>query len=102
MCVQVQLPVQGNQTRARELSGSPPNTRHWTHIALSMSTRAMSIFFPASAGMNPRQVPISKMLRHTSIETTQRYYARIRSEVAFEEFERIWDTPTISVQETAN
>lgn len=45
---------------------------------------------------------ISKMLRHTSIETTQRYYARIRSEVAFEEFERIWDTPTISVQKTAN
>jgi len=45
----------------------------------------------------PRQVRISKMLRHTSIETTHRYYARIRSEVAFEEFERIWDAPTISV-----
>ena len=50
----------------------------------------------------PRQVRISKMLRHTSIETTHRYYARIRSEVAFEEFERICDTPTISVERTAN
>ncbi|MCK4456553.1 MAG: hypothetical protein KAW39_02300 [Thermoplasmata archaeon] len=78
---------------------SAQNTRHWTHIALSMSMRVMSIFFPASVGMNPRQVPISKMLRHTSIETTQRYHARIRSEVAFEGFERIWEAPTISVQE---
>jgi hypothetical protein len=33
---------------------------------------------------------------------TEKYSARIRSEVAFEEFERMWEQPTLSVQKVAD
>lgn len=45
---------------------------------------------------------ISKMLRHTNVATTEKYYARIRSEVAFEKFERMWEQPIVSVQKVAD
>jgi integrase len=45
---------------------------------------------------------VSKMLRHTSVATTEKYYARIRSEVAFEEFERMWEQPIVSVQKVVD
>ncbi len=45
---------------------------------------------------------VSKVLRHTSVATTERYYARIRGEVALEKFEMYWEQPIVSVQKTAD
>jgi len=36
---------------------------------------------------------VSKALRHSSTATTERFYARIRTERAWDDLERVWETP---------
>ena len=41
---------------------------------------------------------VSKCLRHTSTKTTERYYARIRSESAFSHLRQLWEAPVAETQ----
>jgi len=41
---------------------------------------------------------VSKCLRHTDSSTTERYYARIRSETAFSQARQVWETPAAKFQ----
>jgi integrase len=41
---------------------------------------------------------VSKCLRHTDTGTTERYYARIRSETAFSQARQVWETPVAKFQ----
>jgi integrase len=38
---------------------------------------------------------VSKALRHSSTATTERFYARIRTERAWDDLERVWETPIV-------
>jgi integrase/recombinase XerD len=40
---------------------------------------------------------VSRALRHSSTATTERFYARIRTERAWDELERIWEAPVVRV-----
>jgi len=40
---------------------------------------------------------VSKALRHSSTATTERFYARIRTERAWDDLERVWETPVVRV-----
>ena len=40
---------------------------------------------------------VSKALRHSSTATTERFYARIRTEKAWNDLERLWETPDIRI-----
>ena len=40
---------------------------------------------------------VSKALRHSSTATTERFYARIRTERAWDDLERLWEAPTVQV-----
>lgn len=37
----------------------------------------------------------SRALRHTSVATTEKFYARIRNKAAWESLERAWETPSV-------
>lgn len=41
---------------------------------------------------------VSKCLRHKDTGTTEEYYARIRSETAFSQVRRVWETPVAEFQ----
>jgi len=41
---------------------------------------------------------VSKALRHSSTVTTERFYARIRSEKAWDTLEALWERPKISIR----
>ena len=43
---------------------------------------------------------VSKALRHTTVATTEKFYARIRSKAAWDSLERAWEAP--SVQKVAD
>lgn len=50
--------------------------------------------------LKDRNAPIeavSKALRHSSTATTERFYARIRTERAWDDLERLWEAPTVQV-----
>ncbi len=40
---------------------------------------------------------VSKALRHSSTATTERFYARIRTERAWDDLERVWEAPVLQV-----
>lgn len=40
---------------------------------------------------------VSKALRHSSTATTERFYARIRTERAWDDLERVWEAPVLRV-----
>lgn len=40
---------------------------------------------------------VSKALRHTTVATTEKFYARIRSNRAWDALERAWETPQVDV-----
>lgn len=53
---------------------------------------------PARRVMRDRlRIPLSKDLRHSSTATTERFYARIRTERAWDDLERLWEAPTVRV-----
>ena len=42
---------------------------------------------------------VSKALRHSSTVTTERFYARVRSETAFSRLRQVWEAPAAKIQD---
>ncbi len=83
-------------TRIRRLV-HPESSLYRSPRSVSKSSRLRASFGQRLKDAGAPIEAVSKALRHTTVATTEKFYARIRSNRAWDALERAWETPRVDV-----